>query len=114
MIVSGGENVYPIEVEEALSQHPGVVEVAVIGVPDERWGETVKALVVLAPGAAVEADDWWRSHGNGWPATSCRARSSSSTSSRAAPPERCSSASCAPGTAAPPSPLAAASSREGS
>ena len=43
MIVTGGENVYPVEVEEALSQHPAVAEVAVIGVPDERWGEAVKA-----------------------------------------------------------------------
>ena len=51
MIVSGGENVYPIEVEEALAQHPAVAEVAVIGVPDERWGETVKALVVSRPPA---------------------------------------------------------------
>ena len=55
MIVSGGENVYPIEVEEALSQHPDVLEVAVIGVPDERWGETVKALVVRRPGSVVDA-----------------------------------------------------------
>jgi long-chain acyl-CoA synthetase len=46
MIVSGGENVYPVEVEEALAHHPDVAEVAVIGVPDDRWGETVKALVV--------------------------------------------------------------------
>jgi long-chain acyl-CoA synthetase len=48
MIVTGGENVYPIEVEEALSHHPAVVEVAVIGVPDPRWGESVKALVVAS------------------------------------------------------------------
>jgi long-chain acyl-CoA synthetase len=46
MIVSGGENVYPVEVEEVLAQHPDVSEVAVIGIPDERWGEAVKALVV--------------------------------------------------------------------
>jgi long-chain acyl-CoA synthetase len=57
MIVSGGENVYPIEVEEALSQHPAVAEVAVIGVPDERWGETVKALVVRAPGSTANAGE---------------------------------------------------------
>ncbi len=46
MIVSGGENVYPIEVEEVLAQHPDVADVAVIGVPDEHWGEAVKALVI--------------------------------------------------------------------
>jgi acyl-CoA synthetase (AMP-forming)/AMP-acid ligase II len=57
MIVSGGENVYPVEVEEALAHHPAVADVAVVGVPDERWGETVKALVVTAPGATVEAQD---------------------------------------------------------
>jgi acyl-CoA synthetase (AMP-forming)/AMP-acid ligase II len=55
MIISGGENVYPAEVENALSDHPGVADVAVIGVPDERWGETVKAVIVRRPGAAVEA-----------------------------------------------------------
>ncbi len=52
MIVSGGENVYPAEVENALSGHPDVADVAVIGVPDERWGETVKAIVVRRPGSA--------------------------------------------------------------
>jgi acyl-CoA synthetase (AMP-forming)/AMP-acid ligase II len=57
MIVSGGENIYPIEVEEVISQHPAVVEVAVIGVPHDRWGETVKAVVVLAPGAVVGGDE---------------------------------------------------------
>lgn len=53
MIVSGGENVYPAEVENALHDHPAVADVAVIGVPHERWGETVKAIVVLAAGAPV-------------------------------------------------------------
>ncbi len=57
MIVSGGENVYPVEVEEALSHHPDVAEVAVIGVPDERWGEAVKALVVTRAGSALTADE---------------------------------------------------------
>jgi acyl-CoA synthetase (AMP-forming)/AMP-acid ligase II len=57
VIITGGENVSSIEVEDALFSHPAVAEVAVIGVPDERWGETVKALVVLAPGAsATEAE----------------------------------------------------------
>jgi long-chain acyl-CoA synthetase len=57
MVVSGGENVYPIEVEEALSQHPGVSEVAVIGLPDERWGETVAAIVVPAAGREPTAEE---------------------------------------------------------
>ena len=57
MIVSGGENVYPVEVEEALAQHSAIDQVAVIGVPDERWGETVKALIVLRPGAAAESGE---------------------------------------------------------
>ncbi|MFT6016866.1 MAG: acyl-CoA synthetase (AMP-forming)/AMP-acid ligase II, partial [Candidatus Azotimanducaceae bacterium] len=45
MVISGGENIYPAEVENALMKHPGVSDVAVIGVPDDRWGETVKAIV---------------------------------------------------------------------
>jgi long-chain acyl-CoA synthetase len=57
MIVSGGENIYPAEVENVLLSLPSVVDAAVIGVPDERWGETVKAVVVLAPGAALDEAD---------------------------------------------------------
>ena len=57
MIISGGENVYSVEVESVLSLHPGVAEVAVIGVPDERWGEAVKAIVVPRPGASPGAEE---------------------------------------------------------
>lgn len=57
MIVSGAENVYPAEVERALEDFPGIADVAVIGVPDERWGEAVKALVVAAPGAGLSEEE---------------------------------------------------------
>jgi acyl-CoA synthetase (AMP-forming)/AMP-acid ligase II len=56
MIVSGGENVYPAEVENAILGCPGVADAAVIGVPDDRWGEAVKAVVVPAPGAAPDPE----------------------------------------------------------
>jgi acyl-CoA synthetase (AMP-forming)/AMP-acid ligase II len=57
MIISGGENIYPAEVESALFSHPGVADVAVIGIPDATWGESVKAMVVKKPGANVTAEE---------------------------------------------------------
>ena len=53
MIITGGENVYSVEVENALAQHPAVAQCAVIGIPDEEWGETVHAVVVPQPGAQL-------------------------------------------------------------
>jgi acyl-CoA synthetase (AMP-forming)/AMP-acid ligase II len=64
MIISGGANVYPAEVEACLHAHPAVADVAVIGVPDDTWGEAVKAVVALQPGATTgeeELIDWCRS-----------------------------------------------------
>jgi long-chain acyl-CoA synthetase len=49
MIISGGENIYSVQVEEAIAKHPAVLETAVIGVPDDEWGESVMAYVVLKP-----------------------------------------------------------------
>ncbi len=56
MIVSGGENVYPIEVEKTLTAHPDVAEAAVIGVDDEQYGQRLAAFVVLGPGGSATPD----------------------------------------------------------
>src|SRR5260370_5288062 len=56
MIISGGENIYPAEVEAILAAHPNVVDVAVIGVPDDTWGEAVKAIVIKKPNPGLPAD----------------------------------------------------------
>ncbi len=56
-IISGGENIYPAEVEDALQWHPDVAEVAVIGVPDDKWGETPRAVVVRTPGSSLTGDE---------------------------------------------------------
>ena len=64
MIVSGAENVYSVEVEDALYRHPAVAEAAVFGVPDPTWGEAVHAIVVLHPGSTATGDEL-RSHCRG-------------------------------------------------
>ena len=57
MIISGGENIYPAEIENALAAHPAIAECAVVGKPDPKWGETVRAFIVKRPGAALESED---------------------------------------------------------
>jgi fatty-acyl-CoA synthase len=57
MIISGGENIYPAEVESAICDHPDVAEVAVVGVPDDQWGEAVKAIVVMKSGKQATSSD---------------------------------------------------------
>ena len=57
MIVSGGENIYCAEIEQALHRHPAVKQSAVIGIPDPKWGETVKAFVILRDGAEASPEE---------------------------------------------------------
>ena len=57
MIITGGENVYSVEVENSLYAHPSVLEASVFGVPDPKWGEAVKAAVVLKPGHHLSEDE---------------------------------------------------------
>ena len=107
MIISGGENIYSPEVERVLAEHPAVMEVAVIGVPDETLGRGVKAVVALKPGTSATEQEIIaplpRAPGRG---SSARGPWTSSRRCRATRPARSSSASCAsrtgPATSVPP------------
>ena len=93
MIVSGGENLFPSEVEDLLASVPGVREVAVVGVPDEEFGQRLRAFVALEEGASLtdqELKDYVKSNLAG---TRRHARWCSWSSCRGTPPGRCSSAS---------------------
>ena len=57
MIISGGENIYPAEIEDSLLAHPKLADVGVIGFPDEKWGESVKAVVVLKEGEELTEEE---------------------------------------------------------
>ncbi len=57
MVISGGENIYPVEIEKALMQHSAVADVAVVGIPDEIWGETLLAHIILGPGLQVSGEE---------------------------------------------------------
>ena len=57
MIISGGENIYPKEIEEVLYTHPDILEAAIVGIPDPNWGESVKAFVVMKPGKQLTEED---------------------------------------------------------
>ena len=99
LIIRGGYNVYPREVEEVLYEHPAVAEVAVIGIPHDDLGEEVGAAVALKAGASVERGGAARpSPRSGWPPTSTRATSGSSTSCPRARPARSCAARSAPPT----------------
>ena len=101
MIIRGGENVYCVEVEGALYEHPAVADCAVIGVPHPVLGEEVGAVVVLRPGTTSGPTSWPGSSPSGWPPSTCPPDSGSGPSrSPAIRPARSSSASCAPSSSA--------------
>ena len=81
MIIRGGENIYPREIEELLFGHPAVADVAVVGVPDDRWGEQVAAFVRPAPGLAARRTSWRPTAAGTWPPTRRRGTGHSSTPS---------------------------------
>ena len=96
VIITGGENVSSIEVEDVVFSHPAVAEVAVIGVPDDKWGEMVTAIVVVAEGEqATEADIIAHCRGPDRRLQDRPSGSSSATSWRAPPPARSRSSSSA-------------------
>lgn len=95
MIITGGENVYSPEIERILVEHPAIAEVAVIGVPDDPWGETIKAVVVLVPDAIVDESELITYTRGRLAKFKCPTSTTSSKSSPATPPERSSNATAA-------------------
>jgi fatty-acyl-CoA synthase len=72
MITRGGENIYPVEIEDVLATCPGLRDVAVVGVPDEHWGEVARAHVVLEDGGRFDERRCGNTAWLAWPATRCR------------------------------------------
>ena len=96
VIISGGENISSVEVEGVLLRHPAVQEVAIVGLPDEKWGESPHAFVVLKPGATATEDGAARSsRATAWPTSRRRTASASSPSCRRPRPARSRNTSCA-------------------
>jgi acyl-CoA synthetase (AMP-forming)/AMP-acid ligase II len=93
MIISGGENIYPAEVEAVLARHPAVADVAVLGRQDPTWGEAVHAVIIPATGQAVPAGRSSPGAGTGWP-LKCPRAWSSPTRCPGRRPARCSSGNC--------------------
>ena len=93
-IIVAGENVYPAEIENVLAEHHAVVEAAVVGIPDEQWGEAVHAFVYLARGPGSADVTWCCSSEGGSPISRFRPATPTSTSFRATPAARSCGASC--------------------
>ncbi len=89
LIIRGGYNVYPSEIENVLHAHPAVAEAAVVGVPDERLGEEVMAVIILRPQRNCPSASWSPGAESGWPPTSARGSSGSAPSCPRTPSARC-------------------------